>query len=437
MKTARNLFITALFVLMTVPVFSQGLANASIECQRSVAFYNDYMKQDNFREAAPLWREALRECPPGVRQSIYVDGIRIFKYLIAQNPGDEQLRKAMVDSMLQMYDLRVEHFPKYAAQASKYKIYDMMDYKADDDQAILDAIYEAFSVSGKKIDPGLLVIAMQKVSSLYSKGLMSAEQVMESYSDLVSKANALIAAHQPDALRAKNDIDNLFVTSGVANCDNIVELFTPRFEANPDDEDLASTIVSLLSQAGCTSEPLFLETVEALYEKDPDNYVYIKNLYMLYAAKGDQGNAIKMLERAIASEQSNDIEDANMLITLANYYMQLNDLPKAAQTARTAMETNVEVAGRANFIIGLVWGSVKCSGDEIESRANYWVAVDYMTRARNADSSLADEANSYISSYRQYFPSQEDAFMWDIMDGSSYTVSCGGMRATTTVRTRK
>ncbi len=100
MKAARNLFITALFVLMTIPVFSQGLANASIECQRSVAFYNDYMKQDNFREAAPLWRAALRECPPGVRQSIYVDGIRIFKYLISQNPGDEQLKKALVDSML-------------------------------------------------------------------------------------------------------------------------------------------------------------------------------------------------------------------------------------------------------------------------------------------------------------------------------------------------
>ncbi len=214
---------------------------------------------------------------------------------------------------------------------------------------------------------------MQRVSSLYSKGFISAEKVMESYSELVVRANELIAAKQPDALKAKNDVDNLFITSGVANCDNIVELFTPRFEANPDDEDLASTIVSLLSQAGCTSEPLFLETVEALYEKDPDNYVYIKNLYMLYAAKGDQDNAIKMLERAIASEQSNDLEDANMLITLANYYMQLNDLSKAALTARTAIDKSSEVAGRANFIIGLVWGSVKCSGDEIESRANYWL----------------------------------------------------------------
>ncbi len=56
-----------------------------------------------------------------------------------------------------MYDLRVEHFPKYAAQASKYKIYDMMDYKSDDDQAILDAIYEAFEVSGKRIDPVCLL----------------------------------------------------------------------------------------------------------------------------------------------------------------------------------------------------------------------------------------------------------------------------------------
>ncbi|MDP3453480.1 MAG: tetratricopeptide repeat protein, partial [Bacteroidales bacterium] len=70
-------------------------------------------------------------------------------------------------------------------------------------------------------------------------------------------------------------------------------------------------------------------------------------------------------------------------------------------------------------------------------RAKYWVAVDYLIRARNADSSIAEEANRYISSYSQYFPAQEDAFMYDIIDGASYTVSCSGLRETTTVRTRK
>ena len=50
---------------------------------------------------------------------------------------------------------------------------------------------------------------------------------------------------------------------------------------------------------------------------------------------------------------------------------------------------------------------------------------------------LEKEANKYISSYAVYYPQTADAFMYDVTDGQSYTVSCGGMRATTTVRTQK
>ena len=45
--------------------------------------------------------------------------------------------------------------------------------------------------------------------------------------------------------------------------------------------------------------------------------------------------------------------------------------------------------------------------------------------------------NQYISQYSTYFPKSEEAFMYDITNGQSYTVVCGGLRATTTVRTVK
>ncbi|MFA6770582.1 MAG: hypothetical protein WCR71_05355 [Bacteroidales bacterium] len=438
MKQVRNLFITVILALISIPAFSQGgLANASEECKRSVSFYNDYIKYDNFKEAAPLWREAFRLCPPGVRESIYRDGIRIFKYFIGKNLDNPELKKSLIDSMLLMYDLRVEHFPKNASSAATFKVYDMLDYLGDKDNEILEAINRAIEISGDKTDPSLLVIAMQKVGNLYSKGEMPADKVMEAYASYTTMIEHQISSNSSEAIKAKDDIDNLFVSCGVANCENIVRLFTPRFEANPTDKDLATTIVSLLSNAGCTTEPLFLETVEILYNSDPTNYVYIKNLYLLYAAKGDQKKAIEMLQKAIDSEESCDADDANMLITLANYYLQLENLSKALESARIAMDKDPMVSGRANLIIGLVWASARCSGNEIETRAKYWVAVDYLVRARNADPTLANEANNYIRSYSQYFPSQEDAFMYNFIDGAPYSVNCSGMRANTTVRTRK
>ena len=60
-----------------------------------------------------------------------------------------------------------------------------------------------------------------------------------------------------------------------------------------------------------------------------------------------------------------------------------------------------------------------------------------MTKAKNADESLTEDCDNYIRQYRSYFPQTAEAFMYDITDGQSYTVSCAGMRATTTVRTQK
>ena len=102
-----------------------------------------------------------------------------------------------------------------------------------------------------------------------------------------------------------------------------------------------------------------------------------------------------------------------------------------------AIEISDVVDGKAYMLMGTIWSSVVCQGNEIESRAKYWVATDYMQKAKAADASLAADCDNYISQFRVYYPQTADAFMYNVTDGQSYTVSCGGMRAVTTVRTQK
>ena len=80
---------------------------------------------------------------------------------------------------------------------------------------------------------------------------------------------------------------------------------------------------------------------------------------------------------------------------------------------------------------------MSCGGDEISSRAHFWVAVDNMRKAAAEDPSLADEANRMAAQFSRYYPQTADAFMYDLVDGKAYTVNCSGMSATTTVRTQK
>ena len=42
-----------------------------------------------------------------------------------------------------------------------------------------------------------------------------------------------------------------------------------------------------------------------------------------------------------------------------------------------------------------------------------------------------------IGQASSYYPQVADAFMYDLSAGQAYTVSCGGMTATTTVRVAK
>ena len=105
--------------------------------------------------------------------------------------------------------------------------------------------------------------------------------------------------------------------------------------------------------------------------------------------------------------------------------------------AKQAAEIDESVAGKAYLLIGTIWGAQKCEGNDIEKRAPYWVAVDYLTKAKRADASLTEEADRMIANFSNYYPKQTDAFMFDLMDGANYTVSCNGLRENTKVRTQK
>ena len=60
-----------------------------------------------------------------------------------------------------------------------------------------------------------------------------------------------------------------------------------------------------------------------------------------------------------------------------------------------------------------------------------------MLKAKNADPSMAEEVDKQIATYRQYYPLQSDAFMYDIVDGDRFQINCNGMSESTTVRTQK
>ena len=441
MKKIAFAILTLAMVLTGTEVFAQGKYGAdSANCIIYLSYYKEYFKQKNYDEALPNWRKAYEICPPTANQTMLVDGTTLIRRLIAKNANNPEYKKALVDTLMALHDARIEFYPKYAATALNNKGLDMSNYIKNDPKTLYEGYNTIIEANGTATKASILLFDLNAAIDLYQKGELSAEEVINTYQrnlDIVKNMTAKteIEAEQNDKVKA--DLEGLFITSKVASCENLIALFTPRFEANPDDVAVVSNIVSMLNNTeGCTDNELFLKAVTAMHKIEP-SYKSAYFLYRLNSSRGNVNEAISYLEQAIAYPESDSMTDGDYYNELAKFCYKNNMKGKAFDAAVKAAELNPSVKGECYMLIGNIWAATSCGGDEISRRAPYWVAVDYYQRAAAADESLRSECSERIAACSRYFPQTAEAFMYDLQAGQSYTVSCGGMRATTTVRTQK
>ena len=442
MKKVILLFAVAAMALMSSSkVSAQGKYGPdSTECIKYLSYYTEYYKQKNYDSALPNWRKAYHYCPPSSRYSMLSDGSTLLRNLIQKNKNNPVYKAQLVDSLMTIYDQRVQYFPKYAISSLNNKALDMSNYMKDEPMKLLEGLTAIVDQTKEQTRTNVFVFQLNTAIDLYKMGMVDPETVIDIYDKGVMYLGQVTPKNeveQRSIAKTIEDFETLFIQSQVASCENLVALFTPRVEADPQNLDLAKNVVKIMSiTEGCTDNDLYLTAVNTMYTMEPSaNSAYY--LYRLYSGRNDYDNAVKYIEEAIASADSDDLADAGYYYELAVYSLKCRNTSKAYAAAQKAMELNPELSGKAYMIMGTIWGSTVCSGNEIERRAPYWVAVDFMNKAKNADASLAEDANNYIRQYSAYFPQTAEAFMYDVIDGQSYTVSCGGMRATTTVRTQK
>ncbi len=434
MKRITLVLLTLAAAAFGTKVSAQGKYGAdSAECIKYLSYYQEYYKQKNYTEALPNWRKAFKLCPPTASQNMLLNGMTLMGKEIVK-AKDVQVRSAMIDTVLTLNDLRAQYYPKYAVAAYNSKGQYITQYYKDP-QVVYEQLNKIIEVNQENTKPSLLLLDLNSAIELYKKSALGAEEVINTYQNAIALLDK--AGNDEENAKIKSDIEGLFITSQVASCDNLIALFTPRYETDPDNMELVTNIVKMLgSTEGCQNNDLFLKAVTKMHNNEPSaSSAYY--LYKLHAANDDSDTAIKYFEEAVSLCPEDDPVKSDYLIELATYCLKNNITGKAFDYARKAADLNPDHQGKAYYMIATIWGSARCGGNEIESRAKYWVAVDYLQKAKAADSSLTDDCNKLISAYSVYYPQKAEAFMYDVVDGQSYTVNCGGMRATTTVRTQK
>ena len=433
------------FLAASVAFLSAGLSASaqgkygadSAECIKYLSYYQEYYKQKNYESALPNWRRAYALCPPSASQNMFVHGTTLMTQQY-NKVKDVTWKAGIVDTILALQDQRMTAYPKNRSTILNNKGQYMINYKGDDAAYLYKNLNEIMDELGAGTKRDILVKVLQASISLYRENQLQADEVIGMYdkvSELIEKAEAKNESDEEENLKAKATIESLFADSKVASCENLIAIFGPRYEADPENLTLVSNIVKLMNTADdCASNDLYLKAVTSMYKLDP-SYKSAYALFRLNSARGNVADAGKYMEEAIAAPESDPATDAQYYYELALFSYKNGLRSKAYESARKAIDMDYGYAGKAYIILGNLWASVSCDG-EVNKYARYWAATDCYQKARSADPTVADEASASISNVSRYYPEASEIFMYDLANGQAYTVSCGGMTTTTTVRTR-
>ncbi len=415
---------------------AQGKYGAdSAQCLLYLSYYQEYWKQKNYDSALPNWRKAYSVCPATASQNMFIHGTRLMTRQLDKIKDPAQ-RAAIIDTIITLQDQRMAAYPKKRVEIMNNKGQYMINYRGSDSKYIYDNLSGIVAELGTQSSGSILVNLLQSGIALYREDKLSADDVIALYdtvSDAINGADAKNDAEAEDNAKAKATIESIFADSKVASCDNLIAIFTPRYEADSDNLALVSNIVKLMNNAeDCASNDLYLKAVTSMYKLDP-SYRSAYALFRLNSARDNVADAARYIEEAIADPESDETVDAQYNYELALFAYKNGMRGKAYEAARKAVDLDHGYAGKAYLLIGNLWASSTCS-DEVDKYARFWAATDYFQKARNTDPTLAEDASASISSVSRYYPEASEIFMYDLTAGQSYTVSCGGMTASTTVR---
>ena len=311
MKKFILVILTLSATLVGTNVFAQGKYGAdSAQCVTNLSFYKEYFKQKNYDESLPSWRKAYAVCPPTANQNLLIDGTTLMRRLITANAKNAAYRAALVDTLLTLHDLRAKYYGQYAVTALNNKGVDLSNYVKNDPKKLYDGFEGIIANNKEQTRATVLLFDLQAAIDLFQAGQLDAETVINAYqrnSDLLENATPANDSEKEQLANVKNDMGSLFAASKVASCESLLELYTPRLAADPDNLQLAQSIVKTMSMTdGCDNNDLFLKAVTTMNRLDPSaSSSYY--LFRLHGARGNVDEAIVYMENALSSE---DVEDS-------------------------------------------------------------------------------------------------------------------------------
>lgn len=409
------------------------------EIQAYSIFYENY-RTGNYDMALQFGKWMLEKKPMEIAGANRFSLPRQFERMInvyaelSKQENDPTMRSAYIDTALAIYDDTFTTFDEETIDFYEWHFNRGRFYQENQGQISggMDKAYEdyerAFELNAERLT---------QAGDGYYIQILLANYVSQNERD---KALEMIDKVEPNAGAALSQNiaevrDGLF-----SDPEERIGFLESRLESNPGDEALITEIASLYERQGNREKAI--EYARKLYEinKTFDN---AKRLAGYAQSDAQYAIAIRYMQEAL--ELTNDnTQKRNISLEIAETYQNDGDLQSARRYARAASQLD-RAWGQPYLRMAAIYAAAvsQCtSGRQIErdDRVVYWLVLDYLDRARNVDSSVANTVQRQYRSYEPVLPSSEDKFFrgWEAGDeiniGSNISDCYAWINETTAVR---
>ena len=436
----KKLILSLAFVAGFVSVMAQEGDDAAKreQCLTNASLFTESCKIKDYDSAVEPWESVYRECPD-MTKNIYIYGPKIVEWQMEQTQ-DTALRSRLFEKLMGIFDTQIKYFgdseSKKAVIMLKKAMY-YSYYRPNNRKVAYEWMRESIVLLQHSTDPAYIQSFIQLSDEMYRADNSLAEEYLTDYtlcSTILSNAMADTTSKKYPVLKqVKAYADQLFASSGVADCDKMNTIFLPEIESKKDDIVYLTSILSLFKSLDCRETEAYYTASTYSFNIDPSAEA-AGGLGRMYFAKGDYQKAVEYLTQSIKLEQERSETDDEYII-LASAYLKLNNDHKAKECCKLSLEVNPK-QGTPYILLASIYASARVSDDPILQKAVYWAAVDQLRKGREVETkaTVVERINSLIAQYSQYFPTKEQVFMHDeISEGQSYYVG-GIVGETTTVR---
>lgn len=396
-----------------------------------ITLERQFYDQKDYKSSLSSWRKLFKTYPKST-VNIYLHGLNIYQSFIEETK-DRKLKDLYIDTLMMVYDKRIKHFDqkgfnlgRQGTDYIKYKLLDNDNLSDDQLKVVMKKGYnylsESVKLQGLESEAPVLILLMQSTNRLFGLGELTKGNVIENY-DLVSKITGNYLEKDPTSqnfLTARDAIDQVFQSSGAADCEALISIYEPKFDQIAANTEDLKKMIRMLDRQKCDASPLFAKASEKLYQLEPSAEAAY-NMARLFVKSNQLDKAESYYKQAVASEKDP--------LNLSKYYVELAKLSfnSKPQEARGYLKKSIENnpnAGASYLLLGDLYAhnSKSYGENEFERTFVFMVAVDYYAKAKRVDSSVEAEANEKIGLYSQYFPSKEDIFFNGYTVGQSISV---------------